>query len=199
MNVHYKPAEMTAVQAEELARAERLVASGRSCGTCTLCCKVMKIAELAKPAGEWCAHCRPGKGCGIYATRPFNCRGFHCEWMTSKGLGPEWKPEKAKFVLFKSNDGRRLTAHVDPGYPSAWRASPYYENFKIWAAQAAQKTPEMHMVDVMIGEHVIVVLPDRDVDVGLVAADELVLLGKRATPTGEFIEVHKIKREAAPA
>ncbi|MEA2974988.1 MAG: hypothetical protein QOF19_508 [Alphaproteobacteria bacterium] len=199
MNVHYQPVEITAAEAALIAHANTLVVPNRECGTCTLCCKVVHIEVLASPAGQWCPHCRPGKGCGIYTTRPAVCRGAYCEWMISRGLGPEWKPEKAKFVLFKSNDGRRLTAHVDPGYPSAWRASPYYENFKIWAAQAAQKTPEMHMVDVMIGEHVIVVLPDRDVDVGLVAADELVLLGKRATPTGEFIEVHKIKREAAPA
>ena len=46
---------------------------------------------------------------------------------------------------------------------------------------------------------VVLILPDRDVDVGLVASDEVVVLGKRATAAGEVIEVHKIKAEAAPA
>jgi hypothetical protein len=189
---------ITADQAAELAGIQARIVAGRACGTCTLCCKVLAVPDFDHTPGEWCTFCLPGKGCGIYATRPYTCRGHYCEWMVSTGLGPEWKPEKAKFVLFKTNGGRRLTAHVDPGYPSAWRRSPFYENLKIWAAEAAKKTP-VHMVDVMIGEHVIVVLPDRDVDVGVVPADELVLLGKRATPAGEVIEVHKIKREAAPA
>ena len=118
--------------------------------------------------------------------------------MISKGLGPEWRPEQARFVLAKTNGGRRLTAHVDPGYSSAWRRSPYYENLKAWAVHAAQKAPEMDLVDVMIGERVIVILPDRDVDVGLVAADEHVRLEKRSTPTGEIIDVHKVKAAPAP-
>ncbi len=188
--------EMTSAQTAELARIDAKVVPGRACGTCSLCCKVLKVAEFANPPGQWCAHCRPGKGCGIYATRPFDCRGHYCEWMISKGLGPEWRPKQAKFTLFKTNGGRRLTAHVDPGFPSAWRRSPYYENFKAWAVQAAQKTPEMDLVDVMIGEHVIVVLPDREVGVGIVAADELVTLSKKLTAAGELIEVSITKRPA---
>jgi hypothetical protein len=184
-----KPAQMA-----ELARVDAMIVPGRACGTCSLCCKVLSISELAKPAGQWCTHCRKGKGCGIYATRPFVCRGAYCEWMISKGLGPEWKPEQAKFALFKTNGGRRMTAHVDPGYPAAWRRSPYYENLKAWAVQAVQKTPDMDLVDVMIGEHVIVILPDRDVDLGIVAANEVVTLRKQVTTVGEIIEVSKTKR-----
>ena len=122
--------EISAAQVVELSRIEARVVPGRACETCTLCCKVVSIPELVKAAGEWCTHCQPGKGCGIHPHRPFVCRGAYCEWMISKGLGPEWKPEKAKLVLYKTNGGRRLTAHVDPGYPSAWRRSPYYETLK---------------------------------------------------------------------
>ena len=42
----------------------------RTCGDCTLCCKVMAIEELAKPVGTWCPHCKPGRGCRIYPDRP---------------------------------------------------------------------------------------------------------------------------------
>jgi hypothetical protein len=196
MNTVGHSLEMTPAQTAELARIDAMVVPGRACGTCSLCCKVMRVSELAKPAGQWCTHCRPGKGCGIYATRPFDCRRFYCEWMISKGLGPEWRPEQSKFALFKTNGGRRLTAHVDPGFPSAWRRSPYYENFKAWAVQAVQKTPEMDLVDVMIGEHVIVILPDREVGLGIVAADELVTLSKKLTAAGELIEVSITKRTA---
>jgi hypothetical protein len=191
--------ELTAQAVAQLADIDAKVVPGRACGTCTLCCKVVSIAEFNKPAGQWCAHCLPGRGCGIHATRPYVCRGAYCEWMISKGLGPEWKPERARFVLFKTNDGRRLTAHVDPGYPGAWRRSPYYENLKQWAREAARKTPDMHVVDVMIGESATVILPDREVEIGVVGADELVRLDKRVTPAGEFIEVHKVKRALEPA
>lgn len=193
MSRNPSPPELTSAQVAELTRIDTLVVPGRACGTCTLCCKVVSVAELGKPAGQWCRHCRPGQGCGVHATRPYVCRGAYCEWMISKGLGPEWKPERSKFALFKTNGGRRLTAHVDPGYPSAWRRSPYYENFKQWAREAAQKTPDMHVVDVMIGEHSIVILPDRDVDIGTVAPDELVRLNRKMMPMGEIIEVEKYK------
>lgn len=197
MNMILQPSELADAQLEQLAGIDAKVVSGRACGTCGLCCKVVSIAELGKPAGEWCRHCLPGRGCGIHATRPYVCRGSYCEWMICKGLGPEWKPERSKFVLFKTNGGRRLTAHVDPGYPSAWRKSPYYENFKQWAREAAQQTPEMHVVDVMIREHSIVILPDRDVDLGIVGTDERVVLKKTMTAAGEFIDIEKVK--VAPA
>jgi hypothetical protein len=190
--------EMTAAQEAELARIRGLIVPGRACGTCTLCCKVLSVPGYEHPPGEWCRFCLPGKGCGIYQTRPYTCRGHYCEWMISKGLGPEWKPDKAKFVLFGSNAGRRLTAHVDPGYPSAWRRSPYYENLRAWAAQGVQKTPEMHLIDVMIRDYTIVILPDRDVEVGVVAADELVTLDKRMTAAGNVFEVRKIKAQTQP-
>ncbi len=84
----------------------------------------------------------------------------------------------------------RLTAHVDPGYPSAWRASPYYQNFKIWAAEAARQDP-MHLVGVLVGEHLTVVLPDRDVEIGVLAADELVQMNRNASGV---VSVEKIRR-----
>jgi hypothetical protein len=187
-------ANITAAQWAQLAEIDTRVVAGRACGSCTLCCKVPSIADLAKPAGVWCTHCRPGRGCGIYALRPMVCRGAYCEWMMSKGLGTEWKPDRSKIVLFKTEGGRRLTAHVDPGFPSAWRRSPFYENLKIWAKEAAQKTPDMHLVDVMIGDHEIVILPDRDVELGVLAPDEMVQLDKRMTPAGEVVEARRVKR-----
>jgi hypothetical protein len=191
-------AAITPDQWAELDRIETKVVPGRSCGTCSLCCKVLRIPELDKAAGEWCRHCRPGRGCGIHAIRPFVCRGAYCEWMIAKGLGPEWKPERAKFALFVTNGGRRLTAHVDPGSPSAWRRSPYYENFKQWAREGIGKSPEMHLVDVMVSARTIVVLPDRDVDLGIVPEGQTISLVRRATPNGDAVDVHVERQEAAP-
>jgi hypothetical protein len=190
--------EFSAQQIAELARIETLVVPGRTCGSCSMCCKVVDIPEMNKPAGGWCSHCIPGRGCSIYDARPYVCRGAYCEWITCKGLGPEWKPDKAKFLLFKREGGRHLTAHVDVGHAGAWRRSPYYENLKAWAAAGVQK-PEMDMVDVMIGERTIVILPDRDVEIGVVAADEVVTLERQMSSQGVTICVRKTKRQPALA
>ena len=48
----------------------------RTCGTCTLCCRVLAVVDIGKPAGAPCAHCAEGKGCRIYDSRPQECRLF---------------------------------------------------------------------------------------------------------------------------
>ena len=112
-------------------------AAGRDCGSCTLCCKVFEVPSLNKPVGKWCAHCKPGKGCGIHDTRPEHCRAFYCAWMTEDWLGPEWKPDRAKFVLTIDPATQFLLAQLDPGAPLAWKQSPYYPQFKRWAQHGA--------------------------------------------------------------
>lgn len=197
MNAILHAPVFTPDQIADLARAESKVIEGRSCGSCAMCCKVLRIAEISKPAGKWCQHCKPGKGCGIHAMRPFVCRGFYCEWIISKGLGPEWKPDRSKFLLSKSGDGT-LTASVDTGYPSAWRASPYYENFKIWAAEGVRKNP-MTLVFVMHGEHLTVVLPDRDVEFGVLAPGEFVQVNRDASGVLSAEKIFNASDERAQA
>jgi Fe-S-cluster containining protein len=148
-----------------VARAASRVVPGRACGTCTLCCKVIAVTDFNKLPGVWCPHCIRGKGCGIYETRPTDCRTFFCEWMLEKGLGPEWKPERAKFALVMG-EGGHLTAFVDPGFPAAWRNAPYIEAFRKLAAERA--------ITIRTGTKVIVVLPDREIDLGHVGPDESV-------------------------
>lgn len=196
MNVAIRPAQTALIGSVALARLDARVVASRECGTCTLCCKVAAVEEVNKPNGIWCSHCVPGKRCTIYDQRPPSCRSFYCQWMVEKGLGAEWKPERAKFALVKTEGGRRLTALVDPGFPSAWRRSPYYENLKQWAVEATRRAPDVYLVDVLIGQRSIVILPDRDVEVGVVEHDEVIRLAYNNTPTGRIIEVSKVKRMA---
>ena len=86
--------------------------TGRQYGDCSMCCKILLITvpELSKPAGEWCKHCRPGKGgCSIYKTRPDICKGFACMWLVDPDFTEDWKPTRAKIVVPRSGRKRGLT------------------------------------------------------------------------------------------
>jgi hypothetical protein len=169
---------------------QQTVVPGRSCGTCTLCCKILRIAELEKPAGTWCAHCDPGKGCRAYSDRPAECRSFICHWLVAPHLGDEWKPNRSKIVLAGQGDGNRILAHVDPGSPSAWKASPYYERLKEWARNGLRSDPQVVVIVVVKG-HVTVVLPDKDVDLGPFDSGRITI-SKTMTPAGLEYTAEKI-------
>src|SRR5262245_7587478 len=87
---------------------------GRSCGGCTLCCKVLGVPALEKPRGTWCSHCERGTGCRIYETRPDACRTFLCGWLVNPRFGAEWKPERSKIVDRKST--RLNSSHLGISY-----------------------------------------------------------------------------------
>jgi hypothetical protein len=149
--------------------------------------------ELAKPAGALCPHCRRSKGCTIYESRPAGCRDFHCEWMRSEKLGPEWRPDRAKFALMVTATGH-LAACVDPGFPSAWRRPRYYEALRRWARERADDpSSSWPGVDVWIGKRCILILPDGEKDLGIVAADEEVRIDCTATIAGPVYVASKFK------
>lgn len=79
----------------------------RECGGCTMCCKVMHVPELEKPAGIWCPHCAVGEGCGIYDERPKPCRDFECLWLQDDGrvLLDADRPDRIGVVFWIATDG----------------------------------------------------------------------------------------------
>jgi hypothetical protein len=97
-------------------------APGKSCGSCTECCKTLAVDELQKPGGIYCSHCVVGSGCKIYPDRPTSCRTFMCGWLMNPQMGPELKPDKCHVVLMEQTESRTLFADCDPDLPDAWRA-----------------------------------------------------------------------------
>jgi hypothetical protein len=144
--------------------------SARACGDCTLCCKVMAIEELAKPAGSWCPHCRPRQGCLRYADRPAECRSFSCLWLVNELLDASWKPNRSKLVLTTSEDG--IEIRCDPGYPDAWRKEPFGSEIREWAISG--ETQDVTVV-IISGQRMILVTPDREFDLGIVGPDERIV------------------------
>jgi hypothetical protein len=143
-----------------------------------MCCKVPHIKSLEKPPGKWCQHAVFGKGCGIYADRPTACSAFYCEWMRNPSLGPEWKPDKAKFVV---SNLAFLNIWVDPSVPDAWTKPPYSAQIKKWAVEGPQRGK---FVLVRIGPRLIAVLPDREVDLGHIDPEALLTVSREQGPAG---------------
>jgi hypothetical protein len=163
---------------------------GRSCGECSLCCKLIRVDAFAKPPGTWCSHCAPGGGrCKIYDGRPDECRTFHCAWLLSPGLGEEWRPNKCKIVLRVEADGNLIAAHVDPSDPMAWRREPYFGKLKQFAVKGIDRDQR---VIVYIKNRVIVILPNKEVEVGTMNPGDHLVVREVGGPNGRdwkaFIE-----------
>jgi hypothetical protein len=144
----------------------------------------MGIGEIAKPQGRWCPHCTPGRGCAIYGARPGECRTFQCEWLANDSWSADWKPEKSKIVLART--AGRIIAHVDPATPSAWRKSPYREGL---ARVMQQVMVHNELVYVAVNRHHILLLPDREVDLGDLSDQDEVALKVVQTPQGPAYQV----------
>lgn len=169
------------------------VVAGRSCRGCTLCCKVLAIAELEKPRAAWCTHCDVKAGCRIHGSHPAECRDFYCGYLTNSMLDERWNPTRSKMVLaYDELHAPRLSVHVDPGRPNAWREEPYYAQIKRWAAAAAAKRGQ---VVVCLGARTIAVLPDRDKDLGEVRADQFIITSARPGPGGPTLDVFVVDKD----
>lgn len=166
----------------------------RSCGACSLCCKVLGIAALEKPRGKWCSHCRPGRGCTIYEERPEECRTFRCLWLLDFRLGDEWKPSNCKFVIAADTENNRVDIHADASAPGAWRREPYISTLRQLAAAALGQGG---MVLAIEGGRSTLVLPDRGVDLGILREDDRVFVQDVQTPNGRRYEASVIKAGAA--
>jgi hypothetical protein len=69
--------------------------SGRSCGDCTACCKILNIDEpsLKKPPGVLCQHVKQAR-CSIHPSRPQSCRDFHCLWRQVPTMPDTLRPDR---------------------------------------------------------------------------------------------------------
>lgn len=94
--------------------------TGRICGDCDLCCTVLRVDELAKPARQPCDKLRiDGPGCSIHQTRPSICRGYTCAWLQGS-FGDADRPDRLGAVLDLLWRGDRLWLEIHLATPEAW-------------------------------------------------------------------------------
>ena len=89
----------------------------RKCGSCSLCCTLLRVDELAKLGGTPCVHQRAEDGCSIYSRRPAICQSYRCLWLRG-GLELADRPDRLGAVLDLGSRGGfpELVVHeAEPG------------------------------------------------------------------------------------
>ena len=108
--------------------------TSRSCGACSLCCKMLPVLELQKAPGKWCRFCQPGAaagGCSIYERRPGVCREFACAWLA--GFLPDhWEPRRSHMIGTRSGPAFSIT--FDQG-TRPFNKPPYSDDVRQLAEQ----------------------------------------------------------------
>jgi hypothetical protein len=154
---------------------------GRSCDGCTMCCRLLAIDVLEKPRGTWCTHCDKPRGCTIYERRPEPCRIFHCGYLRIAHLDDRWNPSQARFLINFEERAKRIAIHCDPGRPDAWRREPYHSTIRGWAANTLR---DGGYVISWAGSRAVIVLPDREKDLGTVRDNQVILAVNQTGPRG---------------
>lgn len=127
---------------------------GRTCGTCTLCCRLLPIDDIGKAAGKRCVHSRHHKGCSIYKDRPLSCRTWGCSWLVDPEATGLSRPDKAHYVVDMIPDSVVLTdtdtgvktqlgvvqVWVDPAFPDAYLAPELREYMLMMATKYGAAT-----------------------------------------------------------
>ena len=126
---------------------------------------------------------------------PFASRRLPRILLRVDAIGEAWAEleaeNRAKFALMVTATGH-LAACIDPGFPSAWRQPPYYQTLSRWARERAENpSSSWPGVDVWIGKRCIIILPDGEKDLGIVAADEEVRIDRTMTVTGPVYVARK--------
>lgn len=109
-----------------------------SCGACSLCCKVLQVPDIEKPARMICWWTTVHGGCARHREKTTDpkllaCHQFKCLWLESQErpgyeLGRIMRPDQSHVVMGPQDreDNSLLYVHVDPDYPDAWTFDPIF-------------------------------------------------------------------------
>ncbi len=105
------------------------------CGACNLCCRLLEIKDMGKPAQMQCWHTGIHGGCAVHAQKETDpilraCFQFKCVWLESQTLDDltkrgtrSMRPDQIHVLFgpFDREDPTLLYVHVDPAHKTAWR------------------------------------------------------------------------------
>jgi hypothetical protein len=113
----------------------------RKCGDCTLCCKLVPVKELDKPASTRCKHQRQFRGCLVYHSdeMPFSCSLWNCRWLVNNDTADLSRPDRSHcvidimpdFIIAMENDKKIqiqvVQIWVDANWPDAWKTRAMHD------------------------------------------------------------------------
>lgn len=94
-------------------------------------------------------------------------------------------------VLDFEPHANRIVVHVDSGRIDAWKREPYYSEIKKWALGASQNQGQ---VIVWQGLEAVAVLPGREINLGRVRSDQLIITSEKRTLSGTTFDVMLMER-----
>ena len=108
-------------------------------------------------------------------------------------MSEAWKPSQSRLIISNELAQNRINIHVDLARPDAWRKQPYYGDLKTWSRHI---TADHGQLVVFVGDRQIVILPDHDVDLGIVDPQELVVIAETpAANGGRTYEAYAVRRD----
>jgi hypothetical protein len=134
------------------------------CGACNLCCRLLAVPDIYKPARMLCWWTGVHGGCSRHHEKPTSwdpthelmaCAQFECLWLTSqthedptKQMPRHLRPDQCHVVMGPPDqaDETLIYIQVDPDYPSAW-LEPEVEQY------LAGITERGGRVEVIVGEN----------------------------------------------
>lgn len=152
--------------------------TSKTCGDCDLCCKLVAVESLSKPAYTRCEFMQAGGGCAIYGSHPSDCQAFSCGWLDIDALGEEWRPNRCGFLIRVEMAAKLLCIDVDPDRPDAWRHDPFHAVIKEWSQMA---WTQQGQVMVYVGLQAWAVFPEQDLHIGHYAPGEDLMVGYQRT------------------
>ncbi len=72
------------------------------CDGCTMCCKLLPIADMDSPSGVYCKECNITVGCKIYNKRPEDCKMFNCAYKQVEIINTDLNPDKCGVIFEKA-------------------------------------------------------------------------------------------------
>lgn len=105
------------------------------CGACSMCCTLLHVPDIGKPAGMKCWNTGLHGGCAVQHEKETNpalaaCAQYKCLWLESQSFDDprkrhprELRPDQSRVVMGVPGDpdDRILHVHVDPAHADAWR------------------------------------------------------------------------------
>ena len=116
-----------------------------SCGACNLCCRLLGVPDIHKPARMMCWWTSRHGGCSRHAEKPLEfdpnhdlmaCKQFECLWLASqaqddptKRMPRHMRPDLTHVVMGPQDrdDETLIYINVDPDHPAAWKEPEVFD------------------------------------------------------------------------